>query len=702
MNRVPLWLAEAGLEQYIDAFRDVGEEEFSQLLMQDYANYGVTDIASKQLLFRCIKKVSSELSGTPVAQATRSGTASQRADGTLRPVRQVGGSDLLDLDDSLQLSEHAALDISVSPRNILGPLSAIKPRQQPQAMAQQMQQQLDGPDAIPPAKIRVVVRKRPLNAKESEREDEDVINVFMNEASLVVNEPKVKVDLTKYTERHVFSFDATLDENVSNDQVYRSTVKPLVSTIFRGGKATCFAYGQTGSGKTYTMRPLPVRAAQDILGALALGGDPDVRLFVSCFEIYGGKLFDLLNSRKRLDMREDGKKNVCIVGLEEFQVDSIDQINEMIESSAQHRSTGSTGANADSSRSHSIMQFVLKRDMGKRQAPRNLGKISFIDLAGSERGADTYDNDKQTRLEGAEINKSLLALKECIRALDTEARHIPFRGSKLTEVLRDSFVGSEARTVMIANISPCSSSCEHTLNTLRYADRVKELRKGGGGSAAIRSTSSGSAGDMVSLVSRTSSDAAMLAGGAAAMAGSPYAKRRALLQPSGQPQGLNLRNAWGGHAAAVMEDTRGGMEALHLEQQHQQQQASGLPRYSSSVSAYTAAAAAGMAGAGLGAIQGVELSLEEPMLDMEFTLDSILEAEDDLIMVHRKHIEDSMAQVRTEMGLLGEVDQPGSAIETYVLRLEALLAEKQESLNQVHRKLRSFKRLLQAKQANGM
>lgn len=102
-----------------------------------------------------------------------------------------------------------------------------------------------------------------------------------------------------------------------------------------------------------------------------------------------------------------------------------------------------------------------------------VGRLSFIDLAGSERGADTYDNDKRVRIEGAEINKSLLALKECIRALDGDARHVPFRGSKLTEVLRDSFIGEQARTIMIANVSPSSLSVEHTLNTLRYADRVK-------------------------------------------------------------------------------------------------------------------------------------------------------------------------------------------------------------------------------------
>jgi kinesin family member 2/24 len=132
-----------------------------------------------------------------------------------------------------------------------------------------------------------------------------------------------------------------------------------------------------------------------------------------------------------------------------------------------------TGANADSSRSHAILQLQLKN---VRDQQREYGKMSFIDLAGSERGADTIDQNKQTRLDGAEINKSLLALKECIRALDLEKKHTPFRGSKLTQVLKDSFTG-DSKTTMIANVSPANSCCEHTLNTLRYADRVKELKK---------------------------------------------------------------------------------------------------------------------------------------------------------------------------------------------------------------------------------
>lgn len=97
--------------------------------------------------------------------------------------------------------------------------------------------------------------------------------------------------------------------------MYRVTVEPLVHTLFNNGKATCFAYGQTGSGKTFTMSPLPIRAAAGILQYLERPELRDVELYVSCFEIYGNKVFDLLNMRKKLNILEDGKKKVCVVGL---------------------------------------------------------------------------------------------------------------------------------------------------------------------------------------------------------------------------------------------------------------------------------------------------------------------------------------------------------------------------------------------------
>jgi len=152
------------------------------------------------------------------------------------------------------------------------------------------------------------------------------------------------------------------------------------------------------------------------------------------------------------------------------------------------RTAGQTSANNQSSRSHAIFQIVLR----KKSTRKLHGKFSLVDLAGNERGEDTFSSNRQTRMEGAEINKSLLALKECIRALGRRNAHLPFRASKLTLVLRDSFIGDNARTCMIAMISPGLNSCEHTLNTLRYANRVKELgadpeaiMKGAAGASAL-------------------------------------------------------------------------------------------------------------------------------------------------------------------------------------------------------------------------
>lgn len=180
----------------------------------------------------------------------------------------------------------------------------------------------------------------------------------------------------------------------------------------------------------------------------------------------------MLNDRKLVHARENANQKVKIMGLTEAQITSVEETMEVIDFGLSARTTGSTAANADSSRSHAVLQVSIKQDNGKL-----FGKMSFIDLAGSERGADAFDSKKETRMDGAEINKSLLALKECIRALDQSKKHKPFRGSKLTMVLKDSFQGDKCKTVMVANIAPTISCCEHTLNTLRYADRVKELKR---------------------------------------------------------------------------------------------------------------------------------------------------------------------------------------------------------------------------------
>lgn len=133
------------------------------------------------------------------------------------------------------------------------------------------------------------------------------------------------------------------------------------------------------------------------------------------------------------------------------------------------RTTHCTKANNVSSRSHAICQIRVK------VSDEVEGKLILCDLAGSERAQDCQSNSKQRRLEGANINRSLLALKECIRAMHDKSSHVPFRASKLTLALRDSFLSgkNDSKIVMIACICPGSKSSDHTINTLRYADRLK-------------------------------------------------------------------------------------------------------------------------------------------------------------------------------------------------------------------------------------
>lgn len=332
--------------------------------------------------------------------------------------------------------------------------------------------------------ICVAVRKRPLNKKELNRKEVDVITV-PNRDLMVVHEPKLKVDLTKFLENSTFRFDYAFDESANNELVYKYTARPLVQTIFDGGMATCFAYGQTGSGKTHTMggdfsgktqdctKGIYALATKDVFRLLKSPKYKNEDLVVSSsfFEIYSGKVFDLLNGKAKLRVLEDGKQQVQVVGLIEKEVDSVEEVLKLIQHGNGVRTSGQTSANQNSSRSHAVFQIILRL----RKSSRLHGKFSLIDLAGNERGADTSSANRQTRMEGAEINKSLLALKECIRALGRRGAHLPFRASKLTQVLRDSFIGENSRTCMIAMISPGLSSCEHSLNTLRYADRVKEL-----------------------------------------------------------------------------------------------------------------------------------------------------------------------------------------------------------------------------------
>lgn len=260
-------------------------------------------------------------------------------------------------------------------------------------------------DIVEDHQICVCVRKRPLNKKELNRKEVDVVTV-PNKELIIVHEPKTKVDLTKYLENQLFRFDYAFDESVTNEIVYKYTAKPLVHTIFEGGMATCFAYGQTGSGKTHTMggdfngksqdctKGIYALAAKDVFKLLKspkFRGE-DLEISSSFFEIYSGKVFDLLAQKCKLRVLEDGKQQVQIVGLQEKPVECVEDVLKLIQHGNGVRTSGQTSANQHSSRSHAVFQIILR----KKATRKMHGKFSLIDLAGNERGADTSSANRQT------------------------------------------------------------------------------------------------------------------------------------------------------------------------------------------------------------------------------------------------------------------------------------------------------------------
>mgnify|MGYP003571327718 CR=1 FL=1 len=332
------------------------------------------------------------------------------------------------------------------------------------------------------AKIYVCVRKRPIFDKEIQNGEIDCVSAI--NPKVCIYDCRLKIDgYTKYIDTNDFYFDNVFNENEDTDLLFECSVKPSLDILLKGGVVTCFAYGQTGSGKTFTMKGIEHSAIETIFEDFenlkkTKKMNKNFKFFISFFEIYTGRLYDLLNNRNKVMALEDKNQKVQIYGLTEKEVFSPKEMREVVEFANTVRTTHNTVTNETSSRSHAICNFVIKIE-GKKE-DEEYAKLSMVDLAGSERATETQSNDKSRLVEGAEINKSLLALKECIRALDTKKTkgetHVPFRNSKLTLVLRDSFLGKAnlCKIIMISCISPSNNSANHTINTLRYSDRLKE------------------------------------------------------------------------------------------------------------------------------------------------------------------------------------------------------------------------------------
>jgi len=329
--------------------------------------------------------------------------------------------------------------------------------------------------SIDNSKIFVIVRKRPLSKKEINNGEIDCISCL--NPKVVVHECKIKIDgITKYLEDHEFYFDNTFSENENTEEIYGYTIEPMINLVLKKGIVTCFAYGQTGSGKTYTMKGIQNLAIESLFQE-SQKIKKKFEFYISFFEIYGGRLYDLLNNKNKLQVFDDSKGVTQIYGLQEILAETQEDMRLIIDKANSIRTTHNTVTNETSSRSHAICNIVIKE-----KGSKEFGKLSLVDLAGSERAEETQSNNRTRRAEGAEINKSLLALKECIRALQARKTsgnndiHVPFRASKLTHVLRDSFVSKsdKSRIIMISCINPSYIFSNHSINTLRYSDRLKE------------------------------------------------------------------------------------------------------------------------------------------------------------------------------------------------------------------------------------
>lgn len=292
----------------------------------------------------------------------------------------------------------------------------------------------------------------------------------------------------KRAKDQTFGFDRVFDENATQGDVYEATTRGLLDNVLDGYNATVFAYGATGCGKTHTITGT-VQAPgvifltmQELFERIAERQDEKVtEISLSYLEIYNETIRDLLvpgGSKQGLMLREDANQAVSVAGLSSHHPRDVQEVMDMIVRGNEFRTMSPTEANATSSRSHAVLQInVSQKDRNADiNEPHTMATLSIIDLAGSERASATKNRGERLQ-EGANINKSLLALGGCINALcDPKKRnHVPYRNSKLTRLLKFS-LGGNCKTVMIVCISPSSVHFDETQNTLRYANRAKNIQ----------------------------------------------------------------------------------------------------------------------------------------------------------------------------------------------------------------------------------
>ncbi|CAK8569482.1 unnamed protein product [Lathyrus sativus] len=356
--------------------------------------------------------------------------------------------------------------------------------------------------------VKVAVHVRPLINDEKLQGCKDCVTV-------VSGKPQVQIGAHSFTFDHVYGSTGS-----PSSAMFDECVASLVGGLFQGYNATVLAYGQTGSGKTYTMGTgskdyYQTGIVPQVMSALfskieTLKHQIEFQLHVSFIEILKEEVRDLLDpssmskpdtangqagkapisGKPPIQIREASNGVITLAGSTEVSVASLKEMSACLEQGSLSRATGSTNMNNQSSRSHAIFTITLEQ-MRKLNNPSEnslndtmneeylCAKLHLVDLAGSERAKRTGSDGLRFK-EGVHINKGLLALGNVISALGDEKKrkegaHVPYRDSKLTRLLQDS-LGGNSRTVMIACISPADINAEETLNTLKYANRARNIQ----------------------------------------------------------------------------------------------------------------------------------------------------------------------------------------------------------------------------------
>ena len=335
--------------------------------------------------------------------------------------------------------------------------------------------------------VRVIVRCRPLN--QSERNTKRLISCNNQYSTISAMKPDGKL--------HNLTFNSVFNENSSQEIVFEeSGVKNLILKALEGYSTTCFAFGQTGSGKSYTITGIhdqsggfsnvsPIHAglvprSLDFLYQCLLQSQQDIKIKAQYLEIYNENVIDLLSpSSKQLAVRWNSSRGFYVESSLVVECDNLQDCMAVLQEGLRNRHTASHNLNEHSSRSHGILTLFIDCDYidSENQVIKRTGKISFVDLAGSEKISDSKASGN-TLVETLSINKSLLTLGKCISSLSDSTKrvgHIPYRDSTLTKLLSDS-LGGEGLALMIACISPSAKCATETLKTLRYAQRARKIK----------------------------------------------------------------------------------------------------------------------------------------------------------------------------------------------------------------------------------